>query len=194
MTLLPITADIVLAQTDAGGGRSTSALFTNQASIGSPVQTGPTRSSLYANKSGPIEVVFNYSIGTPTDPNGLPDAWEIEHFGQIGVKPLEDADGDGTSNLMEYLAGTDPRLRASRFQPQGAYSGLVFNLPFQTAVGRTYKVSASRDLQSWILLQAYTGDGGTKIFSFDETKIADGPLYSPTHPSKYYFRIEVVLP
>jgi hypothetical protein len=184
----------VCAQTDAGGGLSTSSSFTNQSSIGSPVQTGTTQSSSYSSKSGPVEVVFNYTIGTPVDTNGLPDAWEIEHFGQAGVDPREDADRDGTSNLMEYLAGTNPRTEVSRFQLMGTYSGAVFNLPIQTAVGRTYRVLASRNLQSWIPLQTYTGDGGIKIFSFDETKIADGPLYSPTHPSKYFFRVEVALP
>ncbi len=47
------------------------------------------------------------------DGNGLPDSWEIQNFGHIGVDPNGDPDHDGLSNLQEYLAGSDPRSRIS---------------------------------------------------------------------------------
>jgi hypothetical protein len=40
--------------------------------------------------------------------NGMPDAWELMHFGTIGNDPNGDPDYDGLSNLSEYLYGTDP--------------------------------------------------------------------------------------
>ena len=40
--------------------------------------------------------------------NGLPIAWELQNFGHTGVDPNADPDGDGMSNLQEYLAGTNP--------------------------------------------------------------------------------------
>jgi alpha-tubulin suppressor-like RCC1 family protein len=43
-----------------------------------------------------------------SDGNGLPDWWELKYFGHTGVNPLVDPDGDGYSNLQEYLNGTNP--------------------------------------------------------------------------------------
>ena len=46
-----------------------------------------------------------------TDGDGLPDAWEIRHFGSIFVSDgTGDYDGDGLTDYYEYLAGTNPRL------------------------------------------------------------------------------------
>ncbi len=44
-----------------------------------------------------------------TDGDGIPDVWEIKHFGgPTAADADEDADGDGLTNLEEYQAGTDP--------------------------------------------------------------------------------------
>lgn len=42
------------------------------------------------------------------DKNGLPIYWEEHYFGQTGVDPNADPDGDGLSNLQEYQQHTDP--------------------------------------------------------------------------------------
>jgi subtilisin-like proprotein convertase family protein len=52
-------------------------------------------------------------VPVDADSNGLNDDWEVQYFGHIGVDPIADADGDGFSNLQEYLAGTDPTNLAS---------------------------------------------------------------------------------
>jgi hypothetical protein len=50
--------------------------------------------------------------------DGIPNGWKQQH----GLDPFdpnlgsEDADGDGMSNLQEYLAGTDPTNSASVFR------------------------------------------------------------------------------
>jgi hypothetical protein len=43
-----------------------------------------------------------------TDGDGLPDGWEWLHFGSFAPDDQSDYDGDGTSDLAEYLTGTDP--------------------------------------------------------------------------------------
>ena len=184
------------AEIDLGGGASLVGSMTNHSSIGSPFATGNSMIGANENKSGLIQVLFTGNIDPDldADANGLPDAWEEQYFpGQV-VDPLADSDGDGTSNLMEYLAGTNPTDPSSKFQPTGTLDGSIYTMPIQTVQGRTYKVWVTKDLSSWTLHQTYSGDGTQKVFSFDPTTISAGPLHSLTHPSSYFFRVEVVLP
>ena len=43
-----------------------------------------------------------------TDFNGLPDGWEIQYFGQIGVDPNADPNGNGLTNMQDYQLGLNP--------------------------------------------------------------------------------------
>jgi hypothetical protein len=43
-----------------------------------------------------------------TDDDGLLDAWEQQHFGDLSRDAAGDEDGDGLSNLNEYLRAADP--------------------------------------------------------------------------------------
>ncbi|MCX8497361.1 MAG: hypothetical protein ORN51_14360 [Akkermansiaceae bacterium] len=188
---IPAVADI-----DSGGGSAAVGSMTNYASIGSPFATGNSAVGTNENKSGLIQVLFTGNAATNTDANtnGLPDQWENQYFPGQTLNPLADADGDGTSNLMEYVAGTNPTDRSSKLQPTGTHNGSVYTMPIQTVAGRNYKVWVTKDLSSWTLQQSYTGDGTQKVFTFDETTMPAGPLHASRHPSAYFFRIEVVLP
>jgi Bacterial TSP3 repeat len=52
----------------------------------------------------------------PLDGNGLPIAWEKDYFGTTNINANADPDGDGMSNLQEYLAGTNPTDPNSRLR------------------------------------------------------------------------------
>ncbi|MDY0177615.1 MAG: LamG-like jellyroll fold domain-containing protein, partial [Lentisphaeria bacterium] len=67
------------------------------------MQTG---AELAIDENSPVLAEADDSLDS--DQNGLPDWWEMEHFGHINVDPQADADGDGLSNLYEFLCGTDP--------------------------------------------------------------------------------------
>jgi hypothetical protein len=47
--------------------------------------------------------------------NGMSDAWEEAHFGGLGQDPSGDYDGDGVSNLDEYLNDSDPNSVGASF-------------------------------------------------------------------------------
>jgi Fibronectin type III domain len=62
---------------------------------------------------GQVKKLFSFELPAidplyDGDNNGLPDAWELQYFGAIGVDPNADSDGDGVTNLQEYLYNTDP--------------------------------------------------------------------------------------
>ncbi len=50
-----------------------------------------------------------------TDADGIPDAWETSQYGNLNQNATSDFDGDGISDLDEYLLGSDP---LSAFAPR----------------------------------------------------------------------------
>jgi hypothetical protein len=51
-------------------------------------------------------------INPDADEDGLPDAWEIQYFGDLGQNGSGDYDGDWVSNLEEYQLGRNPAADA----------------------------------------------------------------------------------
>jgi hypothetical protein len=86
--------------------------------------------------------------------DGLPDAWQDLLRLMLGpdalIGPNDDADGDGISNLNEYLAGT------YAFDPESGFRLAIFRgatgtpmLEFMAVAPRTYTVYNSTNLQTW---------------------------------------------
>jgi len=59
------------------------------------------------------EAIYDVMWGD-TDGDGLSDTWETTHFGDLLQGGDDDPDSDGSSNLEEQAAGTDPLDRTSR--------------------------------------------------------------------------------
>ena len=55
-----------------------------------------------------VSMVSHVLAFEDNDSDGLPDAWEMEYFGDLSQGPGMDFDGDGASNLEEYEGGSDP--------------------------------------------------------------------------------------
>ena len=193
---LAILAVPALAEIDSGGGKSSAGATVNHSSIGEPFATQPSNSGTPRNRPGLVEVLYPTaaSSGVDSDHDSLPDAWELANFGSLAAAAADDPDRDGTTNRMEYLAGTNPNDRTSVFRPKGAYTAGIYRLPLPTVTGRSYKIWLTRDLSAWTHYQTLTGNGSEQVFEFDETTVNSGPLHSHTHPSAYYFRVEILMP
>jgi Tol biopolymer transport system component len=94
--------------------------------------------------------------GADTDGDGMDDDWEVTYFGDKSRNGAGDFDGDGVSDLQEFLAGTDPTNINSYFRvltiaPAGGGAKLLF---WSGNPDRSYRAEFKDDLgaASWTAL------------------------------------------
>lgn len=145
-------------------------------------------------------------VGTDADADGLPDEYEellMYYYDADGrgsslsdIKPTDDFDGDGFSNLQEFQSGTIPVLgndflTITRFAP--AENGLMA-LSFLSAPGRTYTLPKTANVSSNAWNQAdfalAVDEQPARTFLHSEMD-ANVTLYLlPTTNSAAFFRLE----
>lgn len=126
-------------------------------------------------------------------PDGLPIAWLLTNFGTTNVNANFDSDGDGMSNLQEYLAGTNPNDAKDSLRITS--SGVSFvggndndTLVWASHPTRQYRIQQRTNLVSatWmdagVLLAPDAGTNTTRTFQF------------PGPASQRFIRIQAVKP
>lgn len=58
---------------------------------------------------GQVKNLFSFNLSVMANP--IPASWQAGYFGGGGIDPAADSDGDGVTNLQEYLNGTDPNVK-----------------------------------------------------------------------------------
>ena len=117
----------------------TSPLYTSTFTITS---NATIRAGLFLN-GFPVSLVYTGDYGRVYAlDDGVPNSWRLQYFGagyltdpRVGAGT--DADGDGSSNLQEYLAGTDP------LNPLSGFTIGIQAIPrisFVSVPGTTYKI------------------------------------------------------
>jgi hypothetical protein len=192
----PITYNVFQATTSGAENFATPLLSTGFLSASVPLYPGSNSPITYyfvvraqsgcnLSESNTVE----QSVRPLLDPNGnqngdgIPNGWKQ----QFGLDPFDptvagaDPDGDGMSNLQEYLTGTDPTNGASYFHilsivPQGNDTLIAW----MTAGGLTNAVETASDpggsysnISGNIII---TGSGVTTTNYFDAGAITNAPL------------------
>jgi hypothetical protein len=107
--------------------------------------------SWQSTNSPTISKTWVVDTGGDSDNDGMPDVWEdlYDLNREDPADTDDDPDGDGASNLAEYISGTDPRQSASVLKiTSSSSSGEAYTIVFNAVAGQTYTVQYRNSLSS----------------------------------------------
>ena len=141
---------------------------------------------------------LDLTLGEDLDGDGIPDAWERSLISRgladdlDGVDPNADADGDGLSNLDEYMAGSYAFDDTSGFELvlKQVVDGISV-MEFLALPGRTYEVLGSTDLEQWseVAFGLDSDDAETMRSNYvaDDVRVVEIQVPSSEDGSNYQF-------
>ena len=146
-----------------------------------------------ATLSNVVSVNMLQQGASDTDGDSIPDEYEIAH----NLNPLDpadaglDSDGDGLTNLKEFIFGTAAEI-PDRYAINTMYHSIsgTNTISFPTIPGRSYRVMYGDTLLSWQAASgAITGTGATIQWT-DDGVTTGSP---PSAGLKRFYRIEVTV-
>jgi hypothetical protein len=130
------------------------------------------------------DAVTGKTFGGDFNFDGLPDDWQGEQFGSdssLWGGPMVDSDGDGVSNLNEFLAGTKAGDAGSVLKMDISPSAQGWRLIWNSVPGLVYRVQGSADFSEWNEISGYRFSAGA----------IDSTFVEPSNGMEYYRVIRV---
>jgi hypothetical protein len=149
---------------------------------------------------------MNFSLGFETgaavtydsDGDGIPDWWTQQYFGhatgQLGdlSRAGDDPDGDGRTNLQEYILGSNPKVPDSAAYQMTITrtSSTTVALTFPTIRDRNYQIYYSANLVNWQTAGGAIAGTASPVTYTDNGSDTGSP---PSLGTKRFYKLQVSL-
>ena len=155
--------------------------------------------------NGGERVRLDLNLGADANNDGLPDAWQEWQLYQAGRLPGTadwdislitkhgDFDGDGTSNFLEYLAGTFAGDATERFELKiTGKTATAVSFEYYAITGKVYGIEQSSNLQTWTAAPFSTTPGGTTVTLHRAAAVGITPVHvAVTAGESRFYRLTV---
>jgi uncharacterized repeat protein (TIGR03806 family) len=173
------------------GSTAHSALLTRIANPG-PYHMPPLATSVLNQEA--IDLVTAWITGSATNYQSYAD-WQRLHFGSTnapGSGPLEDPDGDGALNQLEYLSGTNPLQPGDAWGIRFSATGENAEIDFTRIANRGFEVQWSANVSAGSSWKPLDVPSNNLIFGITNTVVAVEDTL--TNGTAKYYRVKVFEP
>jgi len=150
--------------------------------------------------NGGERIRLDLNLGADANNDGLPDAWQEWQLYQAGRRPGTpgwdinlitkggDFDSDGTSNYLEYLAGTFAGDAAERFELKIVdKTATQVRFEFFAITGKVYAIQETTDLKTWKIVPLATTPNGVASDYYRATAVDILPAFVTAVPGRARF-------